>query len=116
MKSKLFQRYLQNLLILIPLLVSGCRASSPAFQFGAYSEAERLFSKNEYAKAIEKYEEYLRNHPEGNMAVISHYYMAKSYEGLGDTPKAREIYGKIIKEHAGTVWADFAKARLGELA
>ena len=107
---------LRNLFLVSLFLLSlgGCR-STPAFNFGAYSQAERFYEKREYPKAIAKYEEYVRENPEGNLAAISYYYMAKSYEGLGQGEKAREIYKKIAKEYPNVVWADFAKTRLKEL-
>lgn len=100
--------------IFLLLLLGSCR-SSPAFDFGAYSEAEHWYEKGEYRKAVEKYEEYLRENPEGNMAVISHYYRAKSYEGLGEREKAKEIYAEIVKEYPDLIWANFSKTRLEEM-
>ena len=107
--------YLYLLFFLLVTSDSGCQAR-PSFSFGAYSEAEHLYEKGEYPKAIEKYEEYLRENPNGNMAVISQYYMAKSYEGMGERPKAEEIYRQITKEHPDLIWANFSKTRLEELA
>jgi tetratricopeptide (TPR) repeat protein len=107
-----FRRYLLIGLSLFAL--SACR-STPSFNFGAYSEAERLYEKKEYEKAIQKYQEYIRMNPEGNMTVISRYYMAKSHEGLGQTEQARALYEEILREHPDLIWADFSKARLEEL-
>ena len=102
------------LLLLFLLSLLGCR-TNPTFDFGTYSQAERFYEKKEYQKAISKYEEYLRENPEGNMAVISYYYMGKSFEGLGQVEEARELYKKIVKDYPHLVWADFAKTRLKEL-
>ena len=92
----------------------GCH-SSRSFQFGAYTQAEHFYEKGNYPKALEKYQEYVRDNPEGNMTVISYYYMAKSYEGLGNPDEARKFYKKIVKEHPDMVWANFSKNRLEEL-
>ena len=108
-------KFLSNLFVFLFLLnLAGCR-STPAFNFGVYSQAERFYEKKQYSKAIAKYEEYVRENPDGNLAAISYYYTAKSYEGLGEREKAREIYQKIAKEYPNVVWADFATARLKEL-
>lgn len=96
------------------LSLGGCQ-TKPTFNFGAYSEAERLYEKKQYPKAIAKYEEYVRENPEGNMAVISYYSMAKSYEALSQTDQAREFYEKIVREYPEEIWSDFAKSRLKEL-
>jgi tetratricopeptide (TPR) repeat protein len=105
---------LRNLLIVSLLAFLGCR-STPAFNFGAYSEAERFYEKKEYEKAIAKYDQYIKENPEGNMAVIAHYYMAKSHEELGQPDPASTLYEKIIQDHPDLIWADFSKARLEEL-
>ena len=113
--SMTLQRFLCQSLIIFSLgLFLGCHRS-PSFNFGAYTEAERLYEKGKYEKALIKYQEYLRDNPEGNMAVISEYYMAKSYDALGDTGRARELYEKVVKEHPDLVWAGFSKTRLEEL-
>lgn len=113
---KKMTRLCENLPILLTLLIiTGCRSSSPTFNFGAYSEAERFYQKGEYQKAVNKYNEYIRENPEGNMAVIAQYYMGKSYDAIGDKEQAKQIYGKIVKEHPELVWAEFSKSRLQEL-
>ncbi len=96
--------------------LAGCQSAPPAFNFGAYSQAETLYEKKKFKEAIEKYDEYLQENPEGNMAVISAYYMAKSYEEIGQPDKAKAIYTDIITKHPGLVWANFAKERLEEIS
>ncbi|OGX45222.1 MAG: hypothetical protein A3G38_03595 [Omnitrophica WOR_2 bacterium RIFCSPLOWO2_12_FULL_51_8] len=103
------------LILVLSLLLANCR-SAPSFNFGAYSEAERLYEKKEYQKAIAKYEEHLREHLEGHLAVIARYYMAKSYEALGQGNEAGKIYRQIVKDEPKLIWANFARARLDELA
>lgn len=96
-------------------VLGACQTASPSLRFGIYSEAGKFYEKKEYRKAIVKYDEYVRNNPDGNMAIICRYYMAKSYEALGETDKARELYEKIVKEGSDQIWIDFAKARLKEI-
>ena len=116
MSLPLMNKAPKNFLILFFLMLAvGCKSSS-SFNFGAYSEAEKFYEKKKYEKAIVKYGEYLRENPDGNMAVISYYYTAKSYDALGQLDKARELYEKIAKEHPSLVWANFSKARLEELS
>ena len=106
----------RSLIVFLLLLgLAGCQSGPPQFQFGAYSEAERFYEKEEYAKAITKYQEYLRENRQGNMAVIAQYYMAKSHEALGQTDEARSLYEKIMKEHPALIWAEFSKSRLKEI-
>ena len=114
MKIRCVSSLLKPLAFLFLVLFVSCQ-STGSFHFGSYSEGERLYEKREYGKAIAKYEEYIRDHPEGNMAVISQYYMARSYEELGQAEKAREIYEKIVKEKPQLIWASFSKTRLEEI-
>ena len=105
------------LFILIPFTAVSCarRQSPDNFYFGAYSEAEALFNQKQYERAIQKYQAYIDENPEGNLAVISQYYMAKSHAALGHTEDARVIYQKIVKEHPNLVWANFSDTQIKEL-
>jgi len=102
-------------LVLTPFLFAGCARHSKTFYFGNYSEAEKHFGKGEYEKAIDKYEAYIQENPEGNLAVIAQYYIAKSYQSLGKTDEAKTHYGNILKEHPDLVWANFSKTQLEEM-
>lgn len=110
--ENMFSRNLLVFSLLIFLI--GCQRT-PTFQFGAYSEAEQFYEKGKYEKAIAKYQEYLKENREGNMAVIAYYYMAKSYQNLGLTREARQLYKRIVKEYPDLIWADFSKTQLKEL-
>lgn len=112
MKARRFFLFLR--MVFLFALVGCGRFSS--FNFGAYSEAEKLYEKRKYKEAIAKYGEYLTENPEGNMAVIANYYMAKSYEALGEWGKAGALYEKIVREHSDLPWANFSRERLTELS
>jgi TolA-binding protein len=106
------------ILIVGCLLFASClrgRSGSERFYFGPYSEAEKLYSKGEYEKAIEKYQAYIDENPDGNLAVISQYYMAKSHAALGRVDEAKAIYSEIVKKYPDLVWAKFAETQLKEL-
>ncbi len=106
------------LLFLFPVLMmsTGCIRRSQNFYFGHYSDAERHYTKGEYDKAIEKYQAYRDENPEGNLAVIAQYYIAKSYQALGKTEDARVNYEEIKKSHPDLVWANFSETQLKELS
>gem|GEM_PF-699392 len=94
---------------------SSCAFRSAQRNFGPYSEAESFYKKGNYPEAIEKYQEYLAGHPQGNMAAISEYYIAKSYAASGDTVKAREAYERVVQLYPETSWAEFSKDQLDRL-
>ncbi len=97
--------------------LSSCapRATAENFYFGSYSEAEALYNRGEYEKAIQKYQTYIDENPEGNLALISQYYIARCHAALGRTEEARQIYQKIVTEHRDTVWGNFSDSQLKEL-
>ena len=97
------------------LVMASCAHSPDRYYFGNYSEAERLYSKGDYKKAIEKYKAYLNESPEGNLAVISEYYIGKSYAALGRTEDAKKAYNRVVEKHPDLVWANFAQNQLKEL-
>jgi len=110
-----------NKVFLFAVIISSMAFSSCAtrkaqnFYFGNYSEAERFYSKGDYKKAIEKYEAYREENPEGNLAVIAQYYMAKSHQALGEGEEAKKLYEDIVKQHPDLVWANFSQTQLKEL-
>ena len=107
-------RLFAALLVLGGVFVS-CASHSAAKCFGPYSAAETFYKKANYPKAIEKYQEYLAANPQGNLAAIATYYIAKSYAASGDTAKACENFKRVSEKFPGTSWAEFAKEQLGIL-
>ena len=106
------------LIVMSCLLFASCarwKGGPERFYFGPYSEAEKFYNKGEYEKAIEKYQAYINENPEGNLTVISQYYIARSHASLGHTDEAKAIYKEIIEKHPDLVWAKFSDAQLQEL-
>ena len=103
------------LFLTLSCLLASCTNRSERFYFGNYSEAEKYYNKGEYQKAIEKYQAYIHEYPEGQMAVISNYYIAKSHAALGQNNEAKAIYQEIVAKHPDAVWANFSKTQLEEM-
>ena len=99
----------------LALLVVSCARGPENFYFGDYSEAERLFNEGKYGKAIQKYQTYIDENPEGNLAVISQYYIARSHAALGHTEEAKSLYRDIVDHYPTLVWANFSATQLKEL-
>ena len=112
--------YLKNLILilLIAATFAGCLNRGRRegdYYFGSYSEAENFYNRKEYPKAIQRYQAYIDENPEGNLAVISQYYIAKSQLALGRTDEAKALFETILKEHPDMVWANFSEAQLKEI-
>ena len=97
------------------MMLASCAFRSSSRSFGPYSDAENFYKKGDYTKAIGKYQEYLSGHPQGNMAAIAAYYIAKSYAASGDMVKAREHFKRVIKQYPQTSWAEFSQEQLDML-
>ncbi len=102
-------------LLLLLILFSSC-SHFKGSSFGPYSEAEDLYQQGKYEKAIAKYQEYIDENPEGNMAEIAIYYQAKSYAALGKTGEARNAFQKVIDTYPEEEWAAYAKEQLEKLS
>jgi len=98
------------------LMLASCSFGSSQRAFGPYSEAETFYRQANYPKAIKKYQAYLALYPQGNLAAISEYYIAKSYLASGDKAKARENFERVIEKFPKTSWAAFAKEQLETLS
>ena len=111
-QARLFLSFI--LMFSLPLAFSSC-ASHKAYYFGNYSEAESLYNHGEYERAIQKYQAYIDENPEGHLALISLYYIGRSHAALGHKDAAKEIFQKIIREHPNVIWANFAETQIKEL-
>ncbi len=99
--------------LMISFLGISCASRAvPTSSFGPYSAAETYYTKGNYPKAIEKYQEYLALNPQGNMAAISEYYIGKSHVLSGDAAKACESFERVVTQYPKTSWAEFSKEQL----
>ena len=103
-------------MLIAVILIAGCAHNPDQFYFGNYSEAERFYAKGQYDRAIQKYQSYIDENPEGNLAVIAAYYMGRSHQALGHIDEAKIIYESIVNNHKDLVWANFSETQLKELA
>ena len=116
MKKNSFPAVMFALLLTLSFF-SSCaklRKNPERFYFGNYSEAEAAFNKGQYQIALDKYGAYISENPEGNLAVIASYYMAKSYAALGQKDKALTLFKGIIAKHPDNVWAKFAQSQIDD--
>lgn len=115
MPSTMLNSWRFILCLVTSLMLASCAHRQETFYFGDYSQAEALYNRGEYEKAIQKYQAYMDQNPEGNLAVIARYYIAKSHTALGRTEEAKRIYQRIVEEKPDVIWANFAETQLKEL-
>jgi len=71
------------------------------------SRADNLYSKGDYASAIEMYTEYLRLHPEHTKTL---YNRGRAYEEVGDDEKALADFNSVLKKDFTHVQANISVA------
>ncbi len=67
--------------------------------FKEYQTAIVSFDKKDYKKAIVELNKVVNNYPDTEIAMACEANIASSYEQLGDTKKAIELYKKIIEKY-----------------
>ncbi len=85
-------------------------------QFGSYSDAEKFYAEGKYEKAIDSYQKYINEQPDGNLAIISKYYIAKSHAALKQNVEAKVGFEAIINKYPELIWAELSKEQLKTLA
>ena len=103
------------LMLTFSVFAASCARSPEHFYFGSYSEAEMFYKKGEYERAIQMYQAYIDENPEGNMAVIAKYYIAKSRLELGQTEEAKLLFEEVVRNYPDVVWANFSQTQLDQM-
>lgn len=80
-----------------------------------YWLGECYYGKKEFDKAIPEFEKVEKNYPKSDQLVPSLFKLARSYQEIGNTTKARALFNRIVKDYPDSFEAGPAKERLGEL-
>lgn len=67
-----------------------------------YDEAYKLFQKNAYRQAIEKFRAFLKGHPDSNLAGNARYWLGDCYYQQERYEEAILEYEKVIQGHKGS--------------
>ena len=115
MKHNYLLQRLPGFLILSVFILSGCLHLPSRHDFGSYSNAEKFYAEGKYDKAIGSYKKYIDEQPDGNLAVISKYYIGKSHVALKQNLEAKAEFEAIINKHPDLIWAELSKEQLKHL-
>ena len=99
----------------VAFVFCGCLHMPMRHDFGNYSNAERFYSEGKYEKAIDSYQKYINEQPDGNLTIISRYYIAKSQVALKQTDKAKSGFESIIQQYPDLIWAELSKEQIKSL-
>lgn len=78
----------------------------------------RLFQESlrDHAQAIVEYKKFLDRHAAHPLAENAQYYLARSWEELGNLPRAQIEYGRLLRRHPGGLRENDARIRIEEIA
>ncbi len=79
-----------------------------------YESAEKQFIQNNTDKAIEGFEKYIQQFPNGLHAVKANFYLAQSYFSKGETQKTIPYYEYVL-QNEGNEYTEQALARLAQV-
>lgn len=96
----------------IVLCVTACMCCAPALADGLYFDAGvAAFGKGDYKSASEYMDLHIKEDPQDSMAL---YYLALSYQQLGDNQKYQNSIARVLKQFPKSKAATMAKAHLAE--
>ncbi len=121
--------YFVDIFILIMLFISGCttlteepaqvektffyKPLNPIQQ--EYYNVQTLFDAKKYRETIELGEEFVNNYKRDILAVAINYYIAASYQKVGNLDKAEKVYKQILQTNPNDEWGKLAAVGLEEI-
>jgi len=64
-----------------------------------FALCETRFNEKQYESATQLLETFLKNHPKSDKSANGYYYLATSWQNLGDTSRAMDAWSKIIENY-----------------
>ncbi len=77
-----------------------------------YSDIVKSFNQQDYEQVINLSHKFLRTYPRSHFSANVLFKIAESYYRLGDLPKARIGYQRVVKDFPGSQMAQFAGIKL----
>ncbi|MCR4824459.1 MAG: tetratricopeptide repeat protein [Bacteroidales bacterium] len=81
-----------------------------------FNTAEQLYLGGNHQQAIPTLRKYLENYPDGADLHQAEFYLAESYNAIGEKEKAVEYYAKAAASESGYSFAEMARARYADLS
>ena len=95
--------------------VRGAEAEDNLLDKLYYKGGRRYPSQDKLKKAIDTLKGSIASDPKGKEAAKLKFFVAQCYEKIGNGAEARNYYGQVIKDHAGTKFAVQARDALTAL-
>ncbi|HEX7176204.1 MAG TPA: HEAT repeat domain-containing protein [Pyrinomonadaceae bacterium] len=89
-------------------------SNTPAMR--ALREGRDLIDAEQWAKAAEKFSQFVNAYPKDRDVDVALYWLAYSLNKQGDPRGAAAQLQRLLKKHAQSSWADDARAMLNEIA
>lgn len=100
--------------LLIALIITGCennRKSDPQFTAG-----RQALMRGQYEPAIENFQEYLSQHPDGRLASRASFLTAKAQLGVGNNQAARKQFELTLEKYGHSEEAHKSRYKLAMLS
>ena len=81
-----------------------------------FNTAEQLYLAANYQQAIPTLRKYLENYPDAADRAQAEFYLAESYQAIGEKEKAVEYYGKAAAAESEYSFAELSRLRYAELS
>lgn len=81
-----------------------------------FNTAEQLYLGGNHQQAIPTLRKYLENYPGGADQHQAEFYLAESYNAIGEKEKAVDYYAKAAASESGYSFAEMARARYADLS
>ena len=81
-----------------------------------FNTAEQLYLAGNHQQAASTLRKYLENYPDGADREQAEFYLAESYNALGEKEKAVEYYAKAAAAESAGSFAEVSRARYAELS
>ena len=80
-----------------------------------YYNVQTLYDGGRYPEAVQLGEEFVSKYKRDVLTVAVYYYIASSYQKIGNYDKAEELYSQILKMNADEEWNKLATVGLEEI-
>ena len=95
------------------VVVDGVEVDYGAAASDAFAEAELPYREGRYGDAVGSLERYLVDWPEAKEAETARYFLARSYEAIGDAPGTQRAWEALLLHHPGSAFASSGRLYLG---
>lgn len=97
------------------IAATGVQAETISRSLDLYDEGKDLYEDGKYGQAVQYFEKAVQDCEKNPMTVVYMYYMADSYEKMGNENKALSTYKKLVATSDSEYWTQQAKKQINRI-